>query len=249
MNTFEQFITEAQNQPFAGWDFAFLKGRWKEAALSWDYRSIVLEKLPGVTSLLDMGTGGGEFLSSLRPLPADTCATEAYPPNIPIARGRLEPLGIPVFAVESDDALPLEDARFELVINRHEAFSAREVYRILKPGGTFITQQVGGDDNRRINEALGDQTPAPYAGWSLAKAAAELGAAGFAIVRQGEEYPETEFQDVGALVYYLKAIPWQVPDFSVERYHDQLRAIHERIQASGPLKVYSHRFWLEARKP
>jgi SAM-dependent methyltransferase len=154
-----------------------------------------------------------------------------------------------VFAVESDDALPIEDARLELVINRHEAFSAREVYRALKPGGTFITQQVGGDDNRRINEALGDQTPAPYAGWSLAKAAADLGTAGFEVVRQGEEYPETEFQDVGALVYYLKAISWQVPDFSVEGYAEPLRAIHERIQTDGPLKVYSHRFWLEARKP
>jgi len=30
------------------------------------------------------------------------------------------------------------------VINRHESFSASEVFRVLKPGGIFVTQQVGG---------------------------------------------------------------------------------------------------------
>jgi len=33
-----------------------------------------------------MGTGGGEFLASLAPLPMHTSATEAYPPNVEIAR-------------------------------------------------------------------------------------------------------------------------------------------------------------------
>jgi hypothetical protein len=36
-------------------------------------------------SLLDMGTGGGELLASMAPLP-DVWATEGYPPNVPIAR-------------------------------------------------------------------------------------------------------------------------------------------------------------------
>jgi hypothetical protein len=83
MQNFEQWITEAQNQPFAGWDFTFLKGRWKEAPLSWDYRTIVLEKLPGVASLLDMGTGGGEFLSSLRPLPSGHLRHRSLPAEHP----------------------------------------------------------------------------------------------------------------------------------------------------------------------
>jgi hypothetical protein len=34
--------------------------------------------------LLDMGTGGGELLSSLPNLPNNTFATESYKPSIPL---------------------------------------------------------------------------------------------------------------------------------------------------------------------
>ena len=85
-----------ETEPFEGWDFSHLQGRMHEDQLSWDYTSIVREALPGAASLLDMGTGGGEFLSSLEPLPPNTHATEGYAPNVPVARARLEPLGIQV---------------------------------------------------------------------------------------------------------------------------------------------------------
>jgi len=49
---------------------------------------MVRERLPDVTPLLDMATGGGEFLSSLVPLPPRTVATEGYPPNLEVARRR-----------------------------------------------------------------------------------------------------------------------------------------------------------------
>jgi len=61
----------------------------QEFPLSWNYRNEVKFRIYGISSLLDMGTGGGEFLSSLSPLPANTCATEGYEPNIPVARNRL----------------------------------------------------------------------------------------------------------------------------------------------------------------
>ena len=94
---FERLVQEAWEAPFSGWDFSWLNGRYHEDPPSWNYRDVVLRHLArGVRSLLDMGTGGGEFLSGLAPLPEDTCATEAYAPNVPIARARLEPLGVQV---------------------------------------------------------------------------------------------------------------------------------------------------------
>ena len=84
-----------------------------------------------------MGTGGGEFLAMLPSRPAITCATESYPPNILVARKRLEPLGVKMVAFEDDQDLPLPDEAFELVINRHESFWLPEVYRILQPGAFF----------------------------------------------------------------------------------------------------------------
>jgi len=87
------------------------------------------------------------------------------------------------------------------------------------------------------------------AAWNLAFAAAQLAAAGFQIIDQREEFPETVFRDIGAVVYYLKAVPWQAPDFTVARYQDRLAALHERIEAEGSLRIPGHLFYLEAIRP
>jgi hypothetical protein len=58
-----------------------------------------------------------------------------------------------------------------------------------------------------------------------------------------------EFFDVGAMVYYLRKVIWMVPDFSVEKYHDRLRDLHEHIRAEGSFVSTVRRFLIEARKP
>jgi len=184
----------------------------------------------------------------LKPLPQQVYATEAYQPNVPIARKRLEPFGVQVVALASDDCLPFEDAQFDLVINRHEAYSTPEVFRILQSGGVFITQQVGGTNNQRLNELLQDPVTLTHAHWNLAYALQWLRQAGFQILEQYEEFPETTFFDIGAVVYYLKAISWQIADFTIEHYRDRLLKIHQHIQQTGALHVKEHRFYLEARK-
>jgi SAM-dependent methyltransferase len=247
MDAFDQLVGEAEAAPFSGWDFAYLRGRWREDAPPWDYRADVLGRLPDVSRLLDMGTGGGEFLASLGRLPAYTAATESYTPNVPVARRRLGPLGVDLFTLESDSALPFPDQHFDLIINRHESYDPAEVRRILRVGGTFLTQQVGGDDNARLNEVLG--APLPLNHWSAADASRELADAGYVIVRQLEAFPETCFFDIGAVVYYLKVISWQIEDFSVEGYRDALRRLHAQIIAEGGLTTHSHRLLIEARRP
>ncbi len=246
---FDQLIEAAQRQPFSGWDFSALAGRWRDEHPSWDYRRLVREKLPGVITLLDMGTGGGELLASFAPLPARTFATENYAPNVPIARQRLAPLGVEVLNLPSEGLLPFDDGSFDLIINRHESYTAAEVYRLLRPGGCFLTQQVGGRDNMRLNEVLQATSTFDYTQWILACALQEVEASGLQVVRQQEEFPKLSFYDIGAVVYYLKAIPWQIPDFTIEAYRPQLWALHQQIQAESALVVNSHRFLIEAYRP
>jgi hypothetical protein len=64
-----------------------------------------------------------------------------------------------------------------------------------------------------------------------------------------EEFPLAEFADIGAVVFYLRIIPWQVAGFSVDKYRDKILAIHQDILAHGPLQVHDHRILVEARKP
>ena len=249
MQDFDTLVAEASEAAFAGWDFSWLDGRWIEGPIPWDYRELVMARFEGVQSLLDLGTGGGELLASMAPLPADTWATENYPPNGPIARARLEPLGIRVVIDVPDDALPFPDDAFDLVIDRHESYDPTEVFRILKPGGRFITQQVGGQDNLRLNELLQNEVWFEFADWEPAAAVSELEAAGFQITDRMEAGLETQVTDIGAVVYYLRAIPWQIEGFTVEGYRDRLLALHEMMQREGVLTLRSHRFLIEAVKP
>ena len=139
---------------FQGWDFSHLDGRWEEEALPWSYREELEPYLNYRTVLLDMGTGGGEFLLSLNPPRGRTYATEGYPPNVELCRRRLPIHGIELRQVYDDSDLPFDDGMFDLVINRQEAYDPDEVRRVLKPGGYFVTQQVGGRNNERLAHFL-----------------------------------------------------------------------------------------------
>jgi len=179
-----------------------------------------------------MGRGGGELLASMAPLPNETWATEDYPPNIPIARARLAPLGVTVVPVEGD-SLPLTDSSFELVVNRHESFDLREVHRVLRPNGTFITQQVGAQDLIELNEAFQEEVSLACPEWEMTSVCAQMKAAGMDVLLAQNAYPEAFFADIGAIVFFLKVTPWQIPDFDCDRYRDRLRLLHQRILTQG----------------
>ncbi|MEU4248149.1 methyltransferase domain-containing protein [Amycolatopsis sp. NPDC026612] len=52
-----------------------------------------------------------------------------------------------------------------------------------------------------------------------------------------------------AVVYFLRKVIWLVPGFTVERYRDKLRELHELIERDGPFVAHATRFLIEARKP
>ncbi|TFG50795.1 MAG: class I SAM-dependent methyltransferase [Gemmatimonadales bacterium] len=208
--------------------------------------------MASVGSVLDMGTGGGERLASLAPLPPIACATEAYAPNVPVARRRLTPLGVNVVDTTADPdgiSLPFEDGAFELIVTRHECFVASEVFRLLQPGGTFITQQCGGHGEVGLIEWFKGPGTATVMDWTVDIASEQLTQAGFRINHRQEAYSEHCFKDVGAVVYYLRAIRWLVEDFSVERYRDRLYDMHLHIQQHGGFSMKNERFLIEAGKP
>lgn len=240
---------EEEQTEFVGWDFAHIAARTADQPLPWDYREQVLAALDPHKMVLDMGTGGGEFLLSLSPTPGMTYATEAYPPNIERSRRMLAPHGIEVAAVTDDAELPFADNRFDLVLNRHEAYCAKELHRILKPGGQFITQQVGSRNNSDLARfLLGDVPELDRPVFDAESAAADLRAAGLTVLDQREVYPVLTFFDVGALVYFCRIIEWEFPGFTVTRCYDRLCQLQERLERDGRIETQEHRFLLTAYK-
>lgn len=253
--SFEFNIQQAEDVAFSGWDFSYIAktGRMVEAPLQWNYFNIVLPYLRKAEKLLDMGTGGGEVLAEFAPLPPTTYVTEQYHPNVAVAKKRLEPLGVKVFEIEEEKEppfnarLPFKDESFDLVINRHEAYYPPEVMRILKPGGIFITQQVGSLTNTTLVQFFLGKT-LQVTNWNLKSAVDEVKAAGFKVVQQREDIRCYRYYDIGAVVYLLKAIPWTIPDFSVTKYRDKLWELHIKISEDGFYETPQHRFIIVAQK-
>ena len=242
------YLQSEESRAFEGWDFSYLSGRWTSQPLPWNYKTIVQTYLESTHQLLDMGTGGGEFLLSLGHPHALTAVTEAYPPNVALCRRRLQPLGIKVIEADGAGALPFADASMDIVINRHEDFDADELARILKPGGVFVTQQVGGRNMNALSAKLiGGFVPA-YPDHDMESNKAKLEAAGLETLLVDEALGALRFLDLGALVYYAKIIEWEFPGFSVEECFEALLALKKELDETGYIEGTEHRLIIAARK-
>ena len=233
-----------------GWDFSHLDGRYEEEqGLPWDYAREIRGVLRDEMQLLDIDTGGGEFLLSLGHPYENTAATEGYPPNVRLCEERLLPLGIDLRACDDASRIPFGDGSFDVIIDRHGDFDPEELRRLLKPGGFFITQQVGSDNDRELVQALlpGTVPPFPQANLTCQKAAFE--AAGFQILKAAKAFCPIHFYDTGALVWFARIIEWEFPGFSVERCFDALLRVQNVIERTGRFSGTVHRYLLVARKP
>ncbi len=250
MRSYDDLVAEALAADFRGWDFGFLAGRI-EGGEAWNYDELASAEISDSTRLLDIGTGGGETLEGILAgrRPEHVVATEGYAPNVPVARARLEPLGIEVRDTSSSGpSLPAADGEFDLVLARHAGAPSAELHRVLQPGGVFLTQGVGRDNDLEFNEALGGPAPTHAGEPSFADAVADLKRTGFEIDRADEVFNEAGYTDIGAIVFHLMAVSWQVPGFDVTTYDQALRKLDARIRVEGRFVVRNHRTLIRARR-
>jgi SAM-dependent methyltransferase len=238
-----------ERQSFTGWDFSYLDGRMVEEHPPWSYLDRAEALMRQSSAVLDMGTGGGERLLELRAhWPDAVVVTEEYPPNLKLAGDRLGLLGVRVVraSLRRDRGMPFSDGAFDLILNRHSGLNSAEVARILVPGGVFLTQQVHGLWAQDLLAEFGatpqwpEATPATYV--------PRLEAVGLEIENLDEWQGDLIFYDVGAIVYYLKAVPWLVPGFSVETHTDTLMRLEVRLQQEGPLVYEARKYLIEAEQ-
>jgi SAM-dependent methyltransferase len=238
---YEDLVGEAVGVPITGWEFAWLDGRAIGFDPTWSYPELARPLLRRAGSLLDLDTGGGEMLAELAPLPSTTVAVESWAANVPVARERLAPFGVSVVT-----ELPGGEHEFDVVLSRHGRLPIEDIARLLRPGGALLSQQVGSDDLAGLNAALG--APPPYAQpWNADVAVAAIEAAGLEVTDVREERPAVTFRDVGAIVFQLRAVPWQIRDFTAERYDRELRRLDAVIRTDGEFSVTAHRFVVQAR--
>lgn len=245
----KQWLKEESVAHIRGWNFSHIQGKYEEENdLPWDYKAIINQYLKPDYRLLDLDTGGGEFLLSLRHPYQNTSATEAYPTNVKLCEKTLIPLGIDFHNADASGVLPFENETFNIVINRHGVFNAPELYRILKPNGIFITEQVGAENDRALVDLLLPGTEIPFPELYLNKVSELFAKNGFAILQSQEAFCPIKFYDVGALVWFAHIIEWEFPGFTVEGCLMALFRAQEILEKNGYIEGQIHRFLITAKK-
>ncbi|WP_255949291.1 class I SAM-dependent methyltransferase [Streptomyces odontomachi] len=249
--TFDDLIAEAGSVSVAGWDFSWLDGRATEERPPWGYQRLMGERLARASAALDIQTGGGEVLAGVPRLPKLMAATESWPPNVAKATALLHPRGAVVVADQDEPPLPFADGAFDLVTSRHPVTVWwQEIARVLRPGGTYLSQHVGPASVFELVEYfVGPRSEEERQGRHPDRARRGAAEAGLDVVDLRTARLRIEFFDIGAVVYFLRKVIWMVPDFTVERYRDRLRELDGQLRSDGPFVAHSTRYLIEARKP
>ena len=232
-----------------GWDFSHIHGRYEEEQdLPWDYEAIVRHYLTHDTELLDYDTGGGEFLLSLKHPYCKTSATEGYPPNVALCKETFSPLGVHFIECNNASDIPFPDASFDMIINRHGDFDAPELYRLLRDDGIFVTEQVGGENDRDLVEMVLPGIEKPFPHLNLKEQRKGFESADFQILQAGEAFRPITFYDVGAFVWFARIMEWEFPSFSVDSCFENLLKMHRVIENNGKIIGTIHRYLIVAKK-
>jgi SAM-dependent methyltransferase len=250
MRSFDELVAEADQAPVDGWDFSWLDGRATEERPPWAYARMLASRLRGAREALDLQTGGGEVLAEAGTYPRVTVATEGWLPNLAAAAARLGPLGVVVLGHDEAASLPFVNGSFDLVTSRHPVSTDwAEVARVLAPGGSYFSQQIGPASMVELSEAFLGPLPDADRWRRPENARAEAERYGLEVVDLRTIRLRAEFYDIGAIVYVLRKCVWWVPGFTVQRYQNSLHQLHQRITSDGPFVAHASRFLIEARRP
>ncbi len=173
---------------------------------------------------------------------------KGWEPNVKLCEERLLPLGIDFRTCKDASNLPYENESFDACINRHGDFDPKELCRVLKPNGLFITQQVGDRNDRDLVEMVLPEAENPFPGLNKDNQVKLLNEAGFEILKSDELFRPIRFYDVGAFVWFARVIVWEFPDFSVDRCFDKLCELQQIIEEKGFIEGTIHRYMIVARK-
>jgi SAM-dependent methyltransferase len=182
--------------PRRGWDFSSMSVL--RQPVPWDYQSVVLNFLRPTDDVLDIGTGGGEKLASFAASFRRGLGIDIDPDMIRLARqnsaaGNLE------FRVCSE-RLETIAGTFDAVINRHAPFDIAAVAAHLRPGGYFVTQQVGERNMACVQAALGEPGGPPPIDRQ------DVLASGLRLLAFLEYDVEYVVRDIKSLVFWLNAL-------------------------------------------
>jgi SAM-dependent methyltransferase len=179
-----------------GWDFTGMKVL--RQPVPWEYLDVVLQYLRASDVVLDVGTGAGERLRDLASSFGHGLGIDADPEMVRLAREN-QVAGNVSFRVGSERLESVPES-FDVVLDRHAPFDLTAIEAHLRPGGFFITQQVGERNMACVKAALGQAIgPPPIQRRAIASS-------GLRVLAFMEYEVEYVVSDIESLVFWLNAL-------------------------------------------
>jgi SAM-dependent methyltransferase len=208
----------------------------------------------------DLGADGASFVGARHPnrrrrssrrhssSATAPCCYQVLAAHVDVARRNLKTIGASVVAV-GDEALPFSSNYSDLLVSRHPVITPwEEIARVLVPGGTFPSQQVGAGTNRELTDFFMGPQPIGEAR-NPERHVTRAEAVGLRVDDLRDETLLVEFFDVGAVAYFLRKVLWTVPGFTIDAYRERLQSMHLQIERDGRFISHSRRFLIRATKP
>ena len=249
--SFDALVDEAERAPIEGWDFSWLDGRATEERPSWRYSERVADAGPrrvedagspvrrrraaGEAAAAPAAPGGGRGLRAERRGRGAGCSAARR-----ARRGR---------ARRSAGGAVRRCDTFDLVTSRHPVRTWwDEIARVLRPGGTYLSQQVGPDSVRELSEAImGPWPPGSDRDPEQARRGAEAR-------RPHRGRPAARTAPHGLLRHRRGRLLPAPGDLDRARVHRgalpraSSAPLHEQIERDGEFVAHASRFLIEAQE-
>ena len=146
-----------------GWNFSKINPQ-AEHLSSYNYYKEVVANITPETIMLDVGCGSAEKTIRFFSLAKQVVAVDLEPEMLQKAQANFLKYysgdskmarRFEFLQVNADGVMPFEDEYFDLVVSRHCGANMNEVYRVLKKGGVFISEDVSCDDCQELKNLFG----------------------------------------------------------------------------------------------
>jgi SAM-dependent methyltransferase len=237
----------------SGYDDPSLRGV-EEDRRPWDFVEEVRSYCSPDCALLDIGCGTARKIMPLATGVAELWGLEPSEEMRTDARKIATSAGIPNFHIVDGvaEVLPFPDGRFDLVTSVMAPHTTREVWRVLKPGGTAIFEKIGEQDKVNIKAFFGHDQEGPRGqfigpdGERERFFRADLSEFLYVIsVRSGKW--RTVFSMEGLLKLLHETIT--IRNFDLERDSSALERIQKELLSPHGIETFQHRLLFIARKP
>ena len=194
---------------------------------SYEPHRIIEDYLNEENHLAVISVDGGNFTSQFEKLPPITYSVELNPTK---ARETLEEKGVKVTTFTSQGKMPFKDEKLDVVVNELSNYDKFEMYRILKPGGYLVVDQLGSDNYKEIINMF---IPFKLKGQWNKEACEDVG--------------HIRFHSLSAVLAFMKSIsPERVEKY--EQFMNFYADVLKKIKKNQFYEITTHKFMVIARK-